>query len=183
MKHCFKWTLLLLLLMLLHTPTGFARAMYPETLQDGDLVLVDGHMGARRYADLSSVAVQQDASPEYRIAINVVTIRFSEDYYQEYRTYAGSPYTIRKTEQYTFRYDWDSKTIWRYDERTGKWNLWDIDRDHSHADGLPLIPYTAEAAFVAAYNTRFFDDTTGYSPKREKYFRVIDESFYDRLGI
>ena len=183
MKRICKISLWVLLLAFLYSPTTFARTMYDETLNDGALVLVVGHMGHGRYADLSSVVVQQEAPPEYRIAINVVTIQFSDDYFREYKTYAGSPFTIRNTTQYVFRYHLNSKTIWHYSERLNKWVLWDIDRDNTRADGQPLIPYTAEAAFAAAYDMRFFDDTEGYSPSRRQYSRVIDESFYNRLGI
>lgn len=71
----------------------------------------------------------------------------------------------------------------RNSDRTSSWKDWDINRDNSFADGQPLIPNTAEAAFVAAYNMRFFDDTEGYSPALKRSHRVIDEEFYERLGI
>lgn len=48
----------------------------------------------------------------------------------------------------------------------------------AEADGEPLYPYSAEAAFVAAYNMRFFASTTGYGGHR-----VISEDFYRVLGL
>jgi hypothetical protein len=82
-----------------------------------------------------------------------------------------------------FRYNWDNKTVSWFSNRNDSWKKWNINRDNSFADGQPLIPNTAEAAFVAAYNMRFFDDTEGYSPALKKKRRVIDETFYERLGI
>ena len=42
-------------------------------------------------------------------------------------------------------------------------------------DGDPMVPFTAEVAFVSAYNMKFFSDKLGYSPVLKKHQRVIDE--------
>ncbi len=162
---------------------AYAKNPYPETLDDGNLVLVSGHMGSGYYVDMSSAEVYQYAPPHYQIAIHVFSITFSEEYYRQHHSYIDGPYTISGSASVLFRYDWDDKTIAWYSMRNDTWKEWDINRDNSYADGEPLIPCTAEAAFVAAYNMRFFDDTEGYSPRLKKTFRVIKESFYERLGI
>lgn len=154
---------------------------YPATLDNGNLVLVDGGQGVGRYADRSSVVVQQYAPPNYQIAINVVTVFFSDDYWSRNRTYVGGPYRIESSRTLFFRYNWTRKSI-SY-ERSGRWLDWDVNRDHSHADGDPLIPYTAEVAFVSSYNMRFFGSKMGYSPVLKKERRVIDESLYRSLGL
>ena len=70
-----------------------------------------------------------------------------------------------------------------YYDSNGICYLWDINRDHSYADGDPFIPHTAEVAFVSACKMRFYNDTMGYSPSLQQYHRVIDEDFYRRLNI
>ncbi len=60
-----------------------------------------------------------------------------------------------------FRYDYNTKAIWVL-RSGGVWKYWDIHQAHTTVDGHPFIPYSAEAAFVAAYNMRFFGRTTGY---------------------
>lgn len=174
---CAVLTVLLLLTMLAAT----ALANYPGTLENGNLVLVDGGMGVGRYADRSSAAVEVYAPPNYQIAINVVSVEFSDDYWRNHGTYIGGPYTVGGSFTLRFRYNWNRKVI-AY-ERDGQWRAWDIDHDYSHAEGSPLIPYAAEVAFVSAYNMRFYDDKTGYSPVLKKHRRVIEDSLYERLGI
>ncbi len=129
-------------------------------------------------ADLVCMSFQRELE-----AVNVVSVVFSEDYFRQYRTYDGRSYTISRARLMQFRYDWDDKTVWWYSSRNGAWKKWDINRDNSHADGQPLIPNSAEVAFIAAYNMRFYDDTEGYSPVLKGYRRVISEEFYERLGI
>ena len=158
-----------------------ALANYPGTLDNGNLVLVDGGMGVGRYADRSSVAVERYAPPDYQIAINVVNLEFSDDYWREHGTYVGGPYKKGDTFTLSFRYNWDRKVISYL--RGGQWMDWDVNHDYSHAEGDPLIPYTAEVAFVSAYNMRFFDNKMGYSPVLKKYRPVIDETLYSSLGI
>lgn len=160
--------------------TSFAN-FYPTTLDNGNLVLVDGGMGVGQYADRSSVTVEQYAPPNYQIYISVVPVIFSEEYWKQHGTYIGSPYKVGKPFFTHFRYNWNIKSI-TY-ELNGYWQDWDINRDYSHADGDPLFPNTAEVAFVSAYNMRFFDNKTGYSPALKKQKRVIDESLYRALGI
>ena len=186
MRNYLKIQLFVLLMMTLLSAAAFAKSPYPETLEDGNLVLVDAHMGVGRYADRGSVVVQQYAPPEYQIAINVVNVTFSEEYYKQYKTYVGSPYTIGRAGLFQFRYDWNQKIVYRYSGRDDSWKMWDINRQHTHADGDPLIPNAAEVAFVSAYNMRFFDDTEGsFISMNNKMHRVrvIKEEFYARLGI
>ena len=61
------------LAMVLIMTTAFASA-YPATLENGNLVLVDGGMGVGRYADRTSVMVEQYEPPNYQIAINLVSV-------------------------------------------------------------------------------------------------------------
>ncbi len=160
--------------------TAFAN-IYPPTLENGKLVLVDGGMGVGRYADRTSVVVAQYEPPIYRIAINVVSVTFSEEYWRRNKTYVGGPYTISSLFPIQFRYDWDRKAISFFNGKS--WKDWDINSNHCHADGDPMIPNTAEAAFVSAYNMRFFNDKIGYDPVLKRGQRVIAESFYRALGI
>ena len=187
MRNYFRIQVLVLLMMALLSASAFAKSAYPETLEDGNLVLVDAHMGVGFYADRGSVVAQQYAPPEYQLAINVVRVEFSEDYYRQHKTYIGGPYTIGHTGLFQFRYNLDQKVVYRYSNRDDSWKEWDINRQHSRADGNPLIPYTAETAFVTAYNMRFFDDTEGCFITRPlnktMRVRVIKEEFYSRLGI
>ena len=169
----------MILLTILST-TVFANP-YPVTLDNGNLVLVDGGMGVGKYADRSSVAVEMYAPPEYQIAVSVYPITFSDDYYRQHDTYVGGSYKIGEPFLLRFRYDWDSKAI-AY-ERGGSWVDWDVNHDYSHAEGQPMIPYAAEVAFVSAYNMRFFDTKTGYSPVLKSYRRVINDDLYKALGI
>ena len=168
------WALLLLSAAALANP-------YPATLDNGNLVLVDGGMGVGRYADRTSVAVERYAPPNYQIAINLVMVTFSEDYWRQHKSYIGGPYTIGDVFTVRFRYHWGRKSI-AYQSRN-QWQDWDINRDYSHAEGDPMIPNTAEVAFVSAYSMKFFDDKTGYSPVLKRQRRIIDDSLYRALGI
>ena len=165
-------------IMVLFSAVCFAGKLYPDTLEDNSLVLVDGHMGSGMYADLSSVVVQEYAPPEYQIAVNIVNIRFSGEYFQSYRTYLNGPYTIGDVWTMYFRYHWDTKTVSVYNDRMEAWQEWDIHREHCHADGDPLIPQAAESAFIAAYHMKFYGDIQGYSPSLKRSYRVISEEFY-----
>ena len=176
MRNYLKIQCFVLLIMTLFSASAFASKLYPQTLEDGNLVLVDCQMGLGRYADRSSVVVQEYAPPQYQIAINVVHISFSEDYFRQHKTYVGAPYTIIGTSLFQFRYDWDQKIVYRYSKRDDTWKMWDIHRFNSHGGGNPLIPNTAEVAFVTAYNMRFYDD-----PKDPHH--VISEKLYALLGI
>ena len=53
-------TVMLTMAIMLLSAVAFANP-YPATLDNGNLVLVDGGMGVGRYADRSSVAVEQRA--------------------------------------------------------------------------------------------------------------------------
>ena len=174
--------LIMVLTMLMITAKCCAYPLYPQTLDNGNLVAVDGHMGVAEYADRSSVVVQMYEPPDYQIAINIVAVQFSEDYFKAHKNYLHSPYTKLGVRTKYFRYNWDRKSVshQRYD---GTWHDWDINRYNCHADGQPLVPNTAETAFVAAYNMRFYDKTMGYNPVLKVNYRVIDEEFYRTLGI
>ena len=179
MRRCMRtaWFTLILLLAMVAT----ALANYPGTLDSANLVLVDGGMGVGYYADRSSVQVEQYAPPKYQLAIKVVGVTFSDEYWRNHGTYIGGPYTMGESFILTFRYNWDKKVI-SY-QRGETWLDWDVNHDYCHAEGDPMTPYTAEVAFVSAYNMRFFDDKMGYSPGLKKYRRVIDEQLYSILGI
>lgn len=172
-----------LLAVLLMLPCMMVNAgdLYPETMDTGNYVLVDGGMGVGTYADKSSVAVQTYDPPNYQIAINVIHVAFSDDFWRAHETYIGGPYKIRGTTTLYFGYNWDRKAI-SYQTKNG-WMDWNINRDYSHAEGNPMLPQAAEVAFVSAYNMRFFNDTMGYSPVLKEHRRVISEDFYRRLGI
>ncbi|MBO5650426.1 MAG: hypothetical protein J5908_02900 [Selenomonas sp.] len=178
MRAMIRATLTLITLLLL---SAAAFANYPATLDNGNLVLVDAGMGVGRYADRSSVAVERYAPPDYQIAINLVSVNFSDDYWRQHETYIGGPYTLGDVFTLRFRYHWGRKSIaYQFGQQ---WQDWDINRDYSHAEGDPMIPNTAEVAFVSAYNMKFFGDKTGYSPVLKKQRRVIDDSLYRALGI
>lgn len=172
---------LFLFLLILPCSLAYADENYPDTMYTGDLLLVDGHMGTGFYADRSSVVVQNYAPPMYQIAINLVGIRFSEDYWEKHHTYIGGPYKVEWVETCYFRYNWNRKAISYLAD--GRWLDWDINRNNTWAGGDPRIPNTAEVAFVTAYNMRFFDKTTGSRPDSRYRFRVINDELYQRLGI
>ena len=160
--------------------TAFANP-YPATLDNGNLVLVDGGMGVGRYADRSSVAAVEYAPPNYQLAISVFSVTFSDDYWRQHDTYVGGPYEVGEPFTLQFRYNWDRKSLaYNWGE---SWQDWDVNRDYSHAEGAPLIPNAAEVAFVSAYNLRFFGDRTGYSPILKQNRRIIDETLYRALEM
>ncbi len=161
----------------------FAGNSYPDTLDNGNLVLVDAHMGTGVYVDRSSVVVQKYAPPNYQLAINTIAVTFSDTYWKEHQTYLNGPYTMGKVITQYFRYNWDRKAVAHYNSYTGSWRAWNIHRDNCHADGNPFVPNAAETAFVAAYHMRFFNHVQGYSPMLKKSYRVISDDFYRLLGV
>lgn len=171
------------LLLFIPCSIGQADSLYPETLGNGNYVLVSAHQGVASYADRNSAVIKKSQPPAYMIAINVVYVTFSEAYWQKYGTYNGGPYTVGDTSTHYYLYNCENKKMASYDDSNGNWYLWDINRDHSYADGDPFIPHTAEVAFVSACKMRFYNDTMGYSPSLQQYHRVIDEDFYRRLNI
>ena len=178
MKKIFLLVFAVVSLLLPNASAGAWGSPYPGTLYDGNYVLVSGRMGGGQYADMSSRAVELYNPPYYQIAINVVSIEFSEDYYRAHGTYVGGPYKVHSGPGVMrFRYDYNTKAIWVL-RSGGVWKYWDIHQAHTTADGYPFIPYSAEAAFVAAYNMRFFDKTVGHGG-----YRVISEEFYRVLGV
>ena len=84
---------MIVLSMVMLTIECCAYPLYPQTLDDGNLVAVDAHMGVAEYADRSSVVVQKYEPPDYQIAINIVAVQFSEDYFKAHQNYLHSPYT------------------------------------------------------------------------------------------
>lgn len=169
------------MLLLLPCMLASAGSLYPDTLDNGNYVCVDGGMGVGTYADRSSVVVQNYNPPNYQIAINIIRAQFSDDYWSKHETYVGGPYKVIGSFTAYFRYNWDRKSVACL--RQNGWMDWNIHHDYSHAEGNPFVPHAAEVAFVSAYKMRFFNDTMGYSPVLKEYRRVIDESFYRTLGI
>ena len=159
----------------------FAESMYPLTLDNGNLVIVDAGMGTGIYADRSSVSVIKYEPPNYELSIDVIGVSFSEDYFKIHKDYKYSPYKIGYKNNVHVRYNWNRKSVSRL--RNGVWVDYVINRDNCHADGNPFVPNVAEVAFVSAYNMRFFDNMLRYSPTLHEYYRVIDEDFYRVLGI
>ncbi len=172
-----KLLLIVVLMTMMMAVVFSAEANYPDTMNNGNLVLVDAGMGGATYVDRSSVAVQRYEPPFYQIAINTVHIRFSDDYWTKHKTYVGGPYKVSSMRTALFRYNWNRKQV-SYLHRDGIWRDWDINENHCHADGDPLVPNSAEAAFVAAYNMRFYNNI-----KDHDGHRVINEDFYRTLGI
>ncbi len=80
-----------------------------------------------------------------------------------------------------FHYHRDRKSI-AYQFRN-QWQDWDTNRDYGYAVGDPMIPNTAEVAFVSAYNMKFFGDKTGYSLVLNLQKCIINDSLYRALGI
>ncbi|MBQ7705405.1 MAG: hypothetical protein IJT73_08280 [Selenomonadaceae bacterium] len=154
---------------------AFAADMYPETLDDGNLILVDGGMGVGRYADKKSVAVRVYRPPFYQIDIDIVSVIFSNDYFRDNGNYIGSPYNYSDSYALHLKYNWDTKTIFTKNEK-GIWKNWDINHSYSHAEGNPLVPNAAEVAFFAAYGMKFFGNmrnADGYS--------VVSDNVYNAL--
>lgn len=140
MRTLMRATVLAGLALVLLMTTVFASA-YPATLENGNLVLVDAGMGVGRYADRTSVMVEQYEPPNYQIAINLVSVTFSDDYWRQHDTYVGGPYVIGDVFTMRFRYHWGRKSMtYKFGEQ---WQDWDINRDYSHAEGEPLIPNDA----------------------------------------
>lgn len=155
---------------------AFAKDMYPATLEDGNLILVDGGMGVGYYVAKNSVNVREYAPPFYQIQIDFVPVVFSNEYYRENDTYVDGPYQMGEYDMLSFRYNWDTRTV--FYQRDKIWAVWNVQKNYSHAEGNPLIPNAAEVAFVAAYNMRFFNNQTGYGG-----YPVIKEKLYRALGV
>ena len=99
MRSCIRTAWLTVVLMFVTVATALAN--YPGTLDGGNLVLVDGGMGVGYYADRSSVQVEQYAPPKYQLAVNLVSVQFSDEYWRKHETYIGGPYT--KGDSFTLR--------------------------------------------------------------------------------
>ena len=172
-----KLLLIVVLMTMLMAVMFCAEANYPQTLNNDNLVLVDARMGYAQYVDRSSVSVQRYEPPDYQIAINIVSIKFSDDYWRKHNTYVGGPYKVSNVNTAVFRYNWVRKAV-MHQRRDGTWHHWNINTFNSHADGNPFVPYAAETAFVAAYKMRFYNNIKGHDGDR-----VINEGFYRTLGI
>lgn len=155
MKNALKIFIVSVIIFCVSNSAAFAADMYPATLGDGDFILVDGGMGVGRYADKKSVYVHEYKPPFYQIQINIVPVTFSDEYFKQNGNYIGSPYNAGEYYTLTFRYNWDTKTIFTQNLE-GIWKNWDINRHYSHAEGNPLIPNAAEVAFFTAYHMKFF---------------------------
>jgi len=163
-----KIVLTMVAFFLLMCQSAFAANPYPPTLDNGNLVFVDGQMGYGFYAVRSSVNVQNYNPPQYQIAINTISVNVDNGERGKVRTHY-------------FKYNWDSKTVYYYSEQKDAWIMWDVNRSYGHAEGAPMIPNLAEVAFVSAYNMRFYGDKQGYA--YGSWQRVIPESLYQALGI
>ncbi len=179
----FMKILVLVYVVMFHANVSAKANIYPDTLGNGDLIIVTGHMGAATYAVKSSVAVEEYNPPYYKISIDIITYSFSEDYYRKTGTYVGGPYKLHLKQRMTFFYNYESKDVHYYDEKRNTWKYWDIRVNHSNAEGWPLIPNTAEVAFVSAYNMRFFGDEKYYSPILKQHLQIINGRIYDLLGV
>lgn len=177
----FLINLLILASLILFPVICIAESMYPSTLDNGNLVLVDAHMGVGDYAIRDSVSVIKYQPPNYELSIDVVGVSFSEDYFKIHKNYKYSPYKIGSKNTVYIRYNWNRRSVSRL--RNGIWVDYIINRDNCHADGNPFVPNVAEVAFVSAYNMRFFDNMLWYSPSLHEYYRVINEDFYRILNI
>ncbi len=173
MKNLLK--IFLAAMLIFFSSTAFAENMYPETLDNGNLILVDGGMGVGRYADRQSVEVLNYAPPFYQISIELFSVIFSDEYFRQNDTYIGGPYKIGDSYTMDFRYNWDTKTIFSKNYE-GIWKNWDINHSYSHAEGNPLIPNAAEVAFFAAYNMRFFGNM-----RNAEGYSVVSDSVYNSL--
>ena len=155
---------------------ALAKDIYPETLENGNLILVDGGMGVGRYADKSSVSIDKYAPPFYELSIDIFSVNFSDKYYRENDTYIDGPYNIGESFKLSFKYNWDSKTI--FIKQNDLWKVWDLNRSYSHAEGNPLYPNAAEVAFYSAYRMKFFGDKLNGDG-----YPVISDGIYSALGI
>lgn len=156
--------------------SALAKDIYPETLEEDVLILVDGGMGVGRYADKNSVSVDRYAPPFYELSIDVYSVNFSDEYYKDNGTYIGGPYKIGESFRLYFKYNWDSRTV--FTKQDGIWKVWDLNRHYSHAEGNPLIPNSAEVAFYSAYRMKFFGDKVNGDG-----YPVVDDRIFSALGI
>lgn len=141
--------------LILFLPATGSANLYPETVENGNLICVDGGMGVGKYADKTSVVVEENNSSICQLAINIVPVTFSEEHFRRYGTYEGGAYNIGEPFLLRFRYDIAEKILY-YERTSGKWLMWDVNRDYSHAEGNPLIPNAADVAFAAVFNKKFF---------------------------
>ena len=161
--------------LMLVTSTAFAESPYPQTLENGSFICVDGGMGVGRYADKNSVSVDKYAPPFYELSIDIYSISFSDAYYREHGTYIGGDYTISDSYRLNFKYNWDTETV--FHKQSGIWKVWDLNRNYSHAEGNPLIPNAAEVAFYSAYRMKFFGDKLNGDG-----YPVVSDDIHSSLG-
>ena len=162
--------------LLLTSSAASAESIYPDTLQNGNLICVDGGMGVGYYAVKNSISVDKYAPPFYELSIEILPVNFSDKYYSEYETYIDSPYTFGESFILYFNYNWDTKTV--FNKNNGIWKVWDTNRDYSHAEGNPMIPNSAEVAFFVIYQMKFFGDKL-----TAKGYPVISDRIYSVLWI
>ena len=175
MKNALKIFIAAVIIFSISSSAALAADMYPPTLGDGDFILVDGGMGVGRYADKKSVYVHEYKPPFYQIQIHIVPVTFSDEYFKQNGNYIGSPYNAGEYYTVTFRYNWDTKTVFTQNLE-GIWKNWDINRHYSHAEGNPLIPNAAEVAFFTAYHMKFFGNM-----RNSGGYPVVSEDIFSSL--
>lgn len=153
-----------------------AESPYPQTLEDGNLICVDGGTGVGYYADKNSVSMDKYAPPFYELSIDIIPVSFSDQYWREHGTYIGGPYVMGESLRLNFRYNWDSKTL--FHKRNDIWTVWDVNRSYSHAEGNPMIPNSAEVAFYSAYHMNFFGNKLNGDG-----YPVVSDGIHSALGI
>ena len=153
-----------------------AESIYPETLENGNLICVDGGMGVGYYADKSSVSMDNYAPPFYELSIYIIPVNFSDKYYHEYGTYIDGPFTFGESFKLSFKYNWDSRTL--FIKQNEIWKVWGLKRSYSHAEGNPMNPNSAEVAFYSAYRMKFFGDKLNGNG-----YPVVSDGIHSALGI
>ena len=175
MKTILKFFVVIVTLIFANS-AALAKDIYPDTLNNGNLILVDGGMGVGRYADKDSTYVLQYAPPFYQIRIDIYSVTFSNDYYKDNGTYIGGSYTFGESYPLYLKYNLDSRTV--FYQNNGIWKVWDLNRNYSHAEGNPLIPNSAEVAFYAAYRMKFFGNKLNGDG-----YPVVSDGLHSALGI
>lgn len=188
MKVLSKILMIAVAVLTLTSSAAFAENIAPVTLEDGNLILIASYEKDKAfyYANRKSVEVQEYATQSnqtlnYRISIDILKVKFSDEYYQKHGTYINAPYAFNKEETCYFQYQYmnDNYKIICIN-RNGEWKIcWDIPSSYRHSAGAPMLSKAAEIAFVTACKKKFIGDTIDrYTGKP-----VIDKSLYNALGI
>ncbi|MEE1362946.1 MAG: hypothetical protein U0K23_10240 [Selenomonadaceae bacterium] len=137
-----------------------------------NLVAVDGGMGTVIYADKNTVEVLEYNPPYYTIKINYIRA-----------DYNYNPPKFKNIGTIIVRYNWDEKNKIEYKINSKDWAEWDVTKSHDHASGNPLIPLSAETAFMTAYNMKFFGDSLCQPPNRSVSKDYLDKFYREELGV